>query len=100
MRRLNGTGADPRKGALRDPGDARRGRGFASEVSVKESVMIYGLVSGTTETLRDAVLDEIVRDPSLRAWEIGITAEEGVVTLTGWVDSYTKRWAAEDAAHF
>jgi osmotically-inducible protein OsmY len=21
------------------------------------------------------------------------------VTLTGWVDSYTKRWAAEDAAH-
>jgi osmotically-inducible protein OsmY len=23
----------------------------------------------------------------------------GVVTLTGWVDSYTKRWAAEEAAH-
>lgn len=22
-----------------------------------------------------------------------------VVTLTGWVDSYTKRWAAEEAAH-
>jgi osmotically-inducible protein OsmY len=23
----------------------------------------------------------------------------GVVTLAGWVDSYTKRWAAEEAAH-
>jgi osmotically-inducible protein OsmY len=25
--------------------------------------------------------------------------KDGVVTLTGTVDSYTKRWAAEDAAH-
>jgi osmotically-inducible protein OsmY len=25
--------------------------------------------------------------------------KDGVVTLTGWVDSYSKRWAAEEAAH-
>jgi osmotically-inducible protein OsmY len=25
--------------------------------------------------------------------------KDGVVTLTGWVDSYQKRWAAEEAAH-
>jgi osmotically-inducible protein OsmY len=31
--------------------------------------------------------------------EIGVSVKDGVVTLTGWVDSYTKRWAAEDAAH-
>ena len=31
--------------------------------------------------------------------EIGVIVKDGVVTLTGWVDSYTKRWAAEDAAH-
>jgi osmotically-inducible protein OsmY len=30
---------------------------------------------------------------------VGVIAKGGVVTLTGWVDSYTKRWAAEDAAH-
>ena len=31
--------------------------------------------------------------------EIGVAVKDGVVTLTGWVDSYTKRWAAEEAAH-
>lgn len=60
--------------------------------------MIFGLVSGTTEKLRDAVLDEIDRDPGLRAWEIGIRAEDGVVTLTGAVDSQMERIAAERAA--
>ena len=34
-----------------------------------------------------------------RTNEIGVSVKDGVVTLTGWVDSYTKRWAAEDAAH-
>lgn len=60
--------------------------------------MIYGLVSGPTETLRDAVLDEIDRDPALRAWEIGVTAEDGVVTLTGTVESHAEGVAAERAA--
>ena len=60
--------------------------------------MIYGLVSGTTETLRDAVLDEIDRDPALRAWQIGVTAEDGVVTLTGTVESHAERVAAERAS--
>jgi osmotically-inducible protein OsmY len=31
--------------------------------------------------------------------EIGVAVKDGVVTLTGWVDSYTKKWAAEEAAH-
>jgi osmotically-inducible protein OsmY len=31
--------------------------------------------------------------------EIGVIAKDGVVTLTGWVDSYIKRWRAEEAAH-
>ena len=28
-----------------------------------------------------------------------MAVKDGVVTLTGWVDSYLKKWAAEDAAH-
>jgi len=31
--------------------------------------------------------------------EIGVTVKDGVVTLTGTVDSYTKKSAAEQAAH-
>jgi hypothetical protein len=30
--------------------------------------------------------------------EIGVIVKDGVVTLTGWVDSYTKKWAAREAA--
>ena len=59
--------------------------------------MIYGLVSEAAETLRDAVLDEIARDPALRPWEIGIAAEDGVVTLTGTVDGQAEKVAAERA---
>jgi osmotically-inducible protein OsmY len=35
----------------------------------------------------------------VQAPEIGVSVKDGIVTLTGWVDSYTKRWAAEEAAH-
>jgi osmotically-inducible protein OsmY len=31
--------------------------------------------------------------------EIGVAVKDGIVTLTGWVDTYTKKWAAENAAH-
>jgi osmotically-inducible protein OsmY len=57
-----------------------------------------------TETRTDAqiqtdVLAELKWEPRLNPNEIGVAVKDGVVTLTGWVDSYTKRWAAEDAAH-
>ncbi len=38
-------------------------------------------------------------EPRLTPNEVGVIVKDGIVTLTGWVDSYTKRWAAEDAAH-
>lgn len=31
--------------------------------------------------------------------ELGVIVKDSVVTLTGWVDAYAKRWAAEEAAH-
>ncbi len=31
--------------------------------------------------------------------EIGVAVKNGIVTLTGWVDSYSKKWVAEEAAH-
>jgi osmotically-inducible protein OsmY len=45
--------------------------------------------------LRRDVLDELEWEPSLDAAEIGVTAREGVVTLTGAVKSYTEKITAE-----
>ena len=44
--------------------------------------------------LRQDVLDELEWDPSLDAAHIGVTADEGVVTLTGHVSSYAEKLAA------
>lgn len=54
----------------------------------------------TNEDLRNDVLDEIKWEPELRnvATEIGVTAKDGVVTLSGYVDTYLKKLAAEKAA--
>ena len=56
------------------------------------------------ETRTDAqiqadVLAELKWDARVLPNEIGVAVKDGVVTLTGWVESYSKRWAAEDAAH-
>ncbi|MBV8169622.1 MAG: BON domain-containing protein [Alphaproteobacteria bacterium] len=48
--------------------------------------------------LRQDVLDELEFEPSFDAWHIGVTAQEGVVTLTGHVSSYGAKLAAEQAA--
>jgi osmotically-inducible protein OsmY len=44
------------------------------------------------------VQDAIKWEPLLNAAEIGVTVKDGVVTLTGTVDSYSKKTEAEDAA--
>jgi osmotically-inducible protein OsmY len=52
------------------------------------------------EALQRDVLAELKWEPRVQpATEIGVAVKNGVVTLTGVVDSYTKRWAAEEAAH-
>ena len=53
----------------------------------------------TDEQIQQEVLAELKYEPRVTPNEIGVVVKNGVVTLTGWVDSYTKRWAAEEAAH-
>ena len=48
--------------------------------------------------LRQLVLDELEYEPSLDAADIGVTAENGVVTLSGYVTDYLQKVAAERAA--
>jgi len=54
-------------------------------------------MSGDLE-LRQDVLDELEFEPSVNAAHIGVTANHGVVTLTGFVTSYAEKTAAERAA--
>jgi len=44
------------------------------------------------------VIDEIKWEPFLNASEIGVAVNNGVVTLSGTVNTYSKKRAAEDAA--
>lgn len=55
-------------------------------------------MSVSDTSLQQAVLDELEWEPSVDAAHIGVTANNGVVTLTGHVDSYSEKWAAEQAA--
>ena len=48
--------------------------------------------------VRDLVLQELAWESSVDASGIGVTAKDGAVTLTGFVDSYPEKLAAERAA--
>jgi len=50
------------------------------------------------QALQKAVQDELGWDPSLNATHIGVAVGQGVVTLSGQVDSFAEKWAAESAA--
>ncbi len=52
----------------------------------------------TDEEIQRNVLEELKWDARIRPTEIGVTVKDGVVTLVGTVDSYTKKWTAEEIA--
>ncbi|MEH1012890.1 BON domain-containing protein [Micromonospora sp. CPCC 206060] len=45
------------------------------------------------------VLDELNWDARMQPHEVAAVVSDGVVSLTGWVDSYARKWAAERDAH-
>ncbi len=49
--------------------------------------------------IQQLVLQELRWDSRVKASEIGVAVEEGVVRLTGSVDSYAEKVAAQEAAH-
>jgi len=51
------------------------------------------------EDIQRDVIAELKWEPRVTPSEIGVVVKDGVVVLTGWVDSYLKKWAAEEAAH-
>jgi osmotically-inducible protein OsmY len=65
---------------------------------MEETRMATAIVSRTDQELQNSVLAELKWDAQVQPNEIGVIVKDGVVTLTGWVDSYLKKWAAEEAA--
>jgi osmotically-inducible protein OsmY len=52
----------------------------------------------TDKEIREAVLRELEWEPQVNSTEIGVAVKAGIVTLTGAVDSYAKKYHAEQAA--
>ncbi len=61
--------------------------------------MATATMTHTDEQIQRSILEELKWDARIHPNEIGVAVKDGIVTLTGWVDNYTKKWAAEDAAH-
>ena len=47
--------------------------------------------------IKEDVLDELMWQPNIDETQIGVIVEKGIVTLTGFVDAYTKKTAALNA---
>jgi osmotically-inducible protein OsmY len=60
-----------------------------------EANMATTNLTPTDIQVRDAVVRQLDWDPEVDAGAIGVTARDGVVTLTGFIDTYTGKLAAE-----
>ena len=61
--------------------------------------MAIATATRTDQEIQQDVLNELKWDARVQPNEIGVSVKNGVVTLTGWVDTYVKKWSAEEAAH-
>jgi osmotically-inducible protein OsmY len=60
--------------------------------------MTTASITGTDIRVRDVVVRQLDWDPAVDASAIGVSADGGIVTLTGFVDSYVEKLAAERVA--
>jgi osmotically-inducible protein OsmY len=60
--------------------------------------MTTASVTGTDLRVRGALVRQLDWDPEVDASAIGVSAYDGVVTLTGFVDTYAEKLAAERVA--
>ena len=56
------------------------------------------VITEPDQEIHRAVLLELNWDARVLASEVGVAVKDGVVTLSGWVDNFSKKWAAERAA--
>lgn len=51
----------------------------------------------TDEELKMRIQEELAWDPAVNATGIGVAVKDGIVTLSGHVETYPEKWAAEKA---
>jgi osmotically-inducible protein OsmY len=61
--------------------------------------MAEPMTARTDTDIQSDVLAELKWEARVHSNEIGVVVTNGVVALTGFVDSYTKKYAAQEAAH-
>lgn len=59
---------------------------------------MQALLTKSDEAIRDAVLFQLSWEPDFDEKSIGVSVQDGLVTLTGFVDSYAAKLAAEKSA--
>ena len=59
--------------------------------------MTTASLTGTDVRLRDAIIRQLDWDPDVDDSAVGVAAKDGIVTLTGFIDSYAGKLAAERA---
>src|SRR5262245_7831346 len=64
----------------------------------EEDAMTTARLTEADIRLRDAVLRQLDWDPEIDATSVAVEAHKGIITLTGYVDSYSEKLEAEDAA--
>jgi osmotically-inducible protein OsmY len=62
------------------------------------AMQMSSVVTNDDQEIQKQVLNELKWDARVTPNEVGVAVKEGVVTLTGTVNSYAKRWAAEEAS--
>lgn len=60
--------------------------------------MATASLTDTDVRVRDAAMRQLEWDPEVDAGAVGVTAKNGTVTLTGYIDTYSGKLAAERAA--
>jgi osmotically-inducible protein OsmY len=64
----------------------------------EEDEMSTATLTDLDVRVRDRVVHQLDWDPEVDASAVGVTAKNGVVTLTGYIDTYSGKLAAERAA--
>jgi osmotically-inducible protein OsmY len=65
---------------------------------IEEGTVATATLTETDVRVRDAVMRQLEWDPEVDATAVGVAAKNGAVTLTGLIDTYAGKLAAERAA--
>jgi osmotically-inducible protein OsmY len=70
----------------------------AADRRAEEATVTTASLTAADMRVRDAVSRELEWNPKVDASAVGVAAKDGTVTLTGYIDSYSGKLAAERAA--